>query len=108
MTAGLVGDVGRVSDEVTVRRLDEHVYAVQVVQGATRTDHRVTLDERFRDDLGLDAVDVDEEQVVREAFDFLLKREPGTSIYSDFDLGVARENFEEFLPSMRDRLGLPG
>ena len=108
MALRAAGDVARVSDEVTVRKLDEHVYAVRVTQGATRTDHRVTVDERLRDDLALDAVEADEEQLVREAFAFLLKREPGTSIYSEFDLGVTRENFEDFLPSMRDRLGLPG
>jgi hypothetical protein len=54
------------------------------------------------DDLGL--IDVDEQQVVRQSIEFLLEREPATSIYDEFPLDTVASRFPEFADELRTRL----
>lgn len=65
-----------------------------VVDGTSR--HRVTVPERFGDE-GL-------ERVVRLSFEFLLEREPASSIMREFSLDVIRRYFPEYEEELPRRL----
>ena len=70
-------------------------FGVEVTEGHEVTGHKVRLPPAFLDDLLLTGVD--EEQIVRETFDFLLEREPATSILAaPLDVFLVR------------KLGVPG
>ena len=89
------------SEKIRIQPLAEHEYAVDVTEGTTHTRHRVVPVDLL-DDLGL--VDVDEEQVVRESIEFLLDREPATSIYEEFPLDTLASQFPDFADELRARL----
>lgn len=76
---------------------------MQVAEGATSTDHRVTVPEGLIDELGLGEVDA--EDVVRESFAFLLEREPSTSILPAFSLDEIGRFFPEYFQELPKRLG---
>jgi hypothetical protein len=69
---------------------------VKVEQGGERTEHAVHVSEsdlaRWGTGNGRAAV----EDLVRRSFDFLLDREPPTSILRRFDLSVIRSYFPEY------------
>jgi hypothetical protein len=90
------------SEKIEVRPLAEHEYAVDVTEGTTHTHHRVVVPPELLDDLGL--VDVDEQRVVRESIEFLLDREPATSIYEEFPLDTVASRFPDFGDELRARL----
>jgi len=58
--------------------------------------HRVTVPDRFGDD--------DLERVVRESFEFLLEREPASSIMAEFSLDVIERYFPEYREELPSRL----
>jgi len=66
-----------------------------VVGGKSR--HRVTVPARFGDD--------DLERVVRLSFEFLLEREPASSIMREFSLDVIQRYFPEYEDELPRRLG---
>lgn len=88
--------------EIEVTTLDEHQYGVTVTEGSDTTHHRVRVPARLRDELGL--ADLDEQQLVRESFHFLLEREPPDSILGEFDLDVISRYFPEYEQELRTRL----
>lgn len=88
--------------EVQVRPMGPHEYAVVVREGRDTTNHRVRVPDQLLDDLGL--VDLDEEDLVRESFAFLLEREPADSILHEFDLDVISRYFPEYVPEITVRL----
>ena len=90
------------SERIRIQPLADHEYAVEVDEGTTHTRHRVIVPVDLLDDLGL--VDVDEERVVRESIEFLLDREPATSIYDEFPLDTVASRFPEFPDELRARL----
>ena len=65
-----------------------------VVDGTSR--HRVTVPARFGDD--------ELERVVRLSFEFLLEREPASSIMSEFSLDVIKRYFPEYEDELPRRL----
>lgn len=76
------------------RRGDASVALVRVEQGGRRTEHRVTVTE---DDLArYGAGDVAD--LVRRSFDFLLEREPNTSILREFRI----TEIERYFPVYRE------
>ena len=77
-------------------------YGVEVEEGNEITGHKVRLPQTFLDDLLL--ADVDEEQIVRETIDFLLEREPSTSILPEFSLEDVSRYFPEFPEELQRRL----
>jgi hypothetical protein len=77
-------------------------YGVEVEEGSEITGHKVRLPRSFLDDLLL--TDVDEERVVRETIDFLLEREPATSILPEFSLDDVGRYFPEFPEELQRRL----
>ena len=78
--------------EITITPMEPGHFGVQVSEGDTTTSHRVAVSDATLDQLGL--ADADRERVVRESFDFLLEREPATSIMSEFSLA----DISRFLP----------
>jgi hypothetical protein len=77
-------------------------YGVEVEEGNEITGHKVRLSPSFLDDLLL--TDVDEELIVRETIDFLLEREPATSILPEFSLVDVSRYFPEFPEELQRRL----
>jgi hypothetical protein len=60
------------------------------------SEHRVTVPARFGDE--------DLERVVRASFEFLLEREPASSILSEFSLDVIGRYFPEYEDELPRRL----
>jgi hypothetical protein len=98
---------------VTVRHLGPHEFAVQIAESdahgnapaALPTSHRVRVDERVLDDLGIIDPDRSEEAaLVRQSVEFLLEREPATSIGNDFELSDVTTRYEEYLTEIATRL----
>ena len=77
-------------------------FGVEVEEGHQVSGHKVRLPQGFLDDLLL--TDVDQELIVRETFDFLLEREPATSILSEFSLVDVSRYFPEFPEELQRRL----
>jgi hypothetical protein len=77
-------------------------YGVEVEEGHETTAHKVRLPEGFLDDLMLTGVD--EERIVKETIDFLLEREPHTSILPEFSLEDVSRYFPEFPEELQRRL----
>jgi hypothetical protein len=77
-------------------------FGVEVEEGNEVTGHKVRLPPSFLDDLLL--TEVDEELVVRETIDFLLEREPATSILAEFSLDDVSRYFPEFPEELQRRL----
>ena len=73
-------------------------FGVEVVEGNEVTGHKVRLPVTFLDDLLLTGVD--EERIVRETFEFLLEREPATSILPEFSL----EDVSRYVPDFSEEL----
>ncbi|MDQ4006425.1 MAG: hypothetical protein M3135_09055 [Actinomycetota bacterium] len=84
--------------DVQVTPLEEGAFGVEVVEGNTRTGHRVTVPPAYLDGLGVG--DADPEAVIRESFAFLLEREPPSSILREFSL----ESIEQYFPEYREEL----
>ncbi len=88
---------------ISITALEEGAFGVEVTEGATPTNHRVTIPDGFRDDLGLG--EAGGEEIVRESFEFLLEREPPTSILREFSLDVIERYFPEYREELPRRLG---
>jgi hypothetical protein len=69
------------------------------VYGTTPTDHAVQVSQRELE--RLDPGATDPTNLVRRAFEFLLEREPNTSILPEFDLPVIARYFPEFERKIR-------
>lgn len=86
---------------ITVKKLNDSTYEVTVKAGTT-TKHIVNLDPAYYQKLtGGRAAP---ETLVEKSFEFLLEREPNTSILSRFDLPVINRYFPEYETSIRGRL----
>lgn len=89
--------------EIEITPMEEDTYGVQVREGDTTSSHRVRIPERLVDDLQLG--DQDGERLIRESFEFLLEREPATSILREFSLEQIGDYFPEYPDEIRHRLG---
>ena len=81
------------TDTVTLKKLDGTSYEV-TVQGRTATTHIVTVSIQYA--AKLTAGKVATEVLVSRSFDFLLQREPNTSILRRFDLSLIGQYFPEY------------
>ena len=89
--------------EITVTALDDGAFGVEIRQGDVTTNHRVTVPEGMVDELGLE--DIEPDVLVRQSVDFLLEREPPTSILPEFALSDIQKYFGEFYDELRRRGG---
>lgn len=74
----------------------------EVGLGEGGTSHRVTVPEDLMEELELSEGDL--ERVVRESFEFLLEREPASSILPEFSLEVISDYFPEYRQELARRL----
>ena len=75
---------------------DGHVAEVTVVDRVTTT-HRVRVSRAERDRFG----DGDVADLVQRSFEFLLAREPSSSILREFDLSTIEQYFPEYAREIR-------
>lgn len=86
---------------IRVRKIDDTTFDVTVEDGTT-TNHRVTVDPSYH--RKLTGGRVPPETLVEKSFEFLLEREPNTSILSRFDLPVIGRYFPEYEKSIKTTL----
>ena len=89
--------------EIEISAVGEREFEVRVREGGDETEHRVSVP----DGIG-DSIDPDEhglEHVVRESFEFLLEREPASSILGRFSLSEISRYFPEYPDELARRLG---
>ena len=102
MAAETIRYRGRVSG-IKITPAGSHEFTVEVTEGEETTSHHVIVPQSLLADWGLE--DVDEEAVVRESFNFLLEREPASSILPDFSLAIISRYFPEYGDELPERLG---
>ena len=87
---------------IDVSRIDDTTFKVTVA-GDVTTHHTVTVDADYHEQLtgGRVAAEV----LVEKSFEFLLEREPNTSILSSFDLPVIGHYFPDYERVIGDSLG---
>ena len=78
---------------ITVDKINDTTFRV-TVEGSTRTTHEVTVSSTYYRELT--AGNVPCETLIKKSFEFLLEREPNTSILSSFDLTVINQYFPEY------------
>jgi hypothetical protein len=93
---------GRVRRMIKVHKVNDQTFEV-TVEGRRVTTHIVTVSDRVYQDLAKGEVPV--EVLVEKSFEFLLQREPNTSILSSFDLPVIGRYFPEYEQTIKKMLG---
>jgi hypothetical protein len=86
--------------DLTVSERPDHAYDVAVRHAAGVTHHVVTVPPELAVALGRQG---DPDGLVRASFEFLLEREPATSIMSSFSLDVISTYFPEYKSEMAHR-----
>lgn len=77
-------------------------FLVEVSEGKRSTSHTVSIPAGLRSEMGCEHVT--ETELVRSSFEFLLEREPSTSILRRFGLSQISDYFPEYPAEMRRRL----
>ena len=85
--------------QITVESSGGTVYRVIVTQGRHETRHEVTV---TPDDITRYAPGATPERLLEASFEFLLEREPASSILSRFALPVIERYFPEYPRVIRD------
>ena len=78
---------------IKVQKINDTTYEV-TVEGRTVTTHKVTVTPAYYE--RLTGGQVSAETLVEKSFDFLLAREPNTSILRSFDLPLIGRYFPEY------------
>ena len=86
--------------QITVTRQTDGTFHVQTPAG---TSHTVSVPAGYPDSLGCGQVAP--EELVRASFEFLLEREPASSILRKFSLDVISRYFPDYPAEIRARLG---
>jgi hypothetical protein len=89
--------------EIQITATGDREFDVRIRDGGAETQHHVTVPDRIGD-----SIDPDEhglETVVRESFEFLLEREPASSILPRFSLTDISRYFPEYPGELARRLG---
>jgi hypothetical protein len=84
---------------VSVRETPDGWVADVMVSGDRKTAHRVTISRAEHDHFG----GGDVAALVLRSFEFLLEREPNTSVLREFDLSVIERYFPDYGPQIRRR-----
>lgn len=87
---------------IEVQKIDDSTFEV-TVKGKTTTTHQVTVDPSYYEKLS--GGRVPPETLVEKSFEFLLEREPNTSILRRFELPVISRYFPEYEKTIRQMLG---
>ena len=83
---------------ISIKKQTEDVFVVTVVGNATTT-HTVTVTDQSLTDLTDN--NVTKTQLLEFSFNFLLDREPNTSILSSFDINVISKYFSDYRDEVR-------
>jgi hypothetical protein len=92
-------------ERIEITSVGDRLYRVELHGRPSTTRHRVAVSPELSAVFGLDPDD--DERLIRLSFEFLLEREPPTSILNTFDLDVIGRYFPEFEATMRARLRAP-
>jgi hypothetical protein len=87
---------------ITVKAIDDTTFEVTVNERGT-TRHTVTVSPEYQQRLTGGRVDA--ATLVEKSFEFLLEREPNTSILRSFELPVIGRYFPEYERVIGERLG---
>lgn len=82
-----------------MKRKDDSIYTVIVQEGASPSQHTVTLEDAYY--RKLTAGSITPEELIRRSFEFLLAREPKESILSRFELRLIQRYFPEYEQTIR-------
>ena len=88
--------------DMTITSRGPREFDVRLRDGDDETSHHVSVPESLIEELDLPEDDL--ERVVRESFEFLLEREPASSIMSEFSLDVIARYFPEYPRELPRRL----
>ena len=88
--------------EIRITRTGVREFDAEVGEGGAQTSHHVTVPEGLIDELRLPEDDL--EAVVRESIEFLLEREPASSILPEFSLDMIPDYFPEYKEELPERL----
>ena len=83
---------------ISIKKRTDDVFVVTVADGMTTT-HTVTVTDQSLTDLTDD--NVKKTQLLEFSFNFLLDREPNTSILSSFDINVISKYFPDYIDEVR-------
>ncbi len=86
---------------IKVNKIDDTTFEVTVESGTTTT-HTVTVEPGYYQQLTDGRAPA--EKLVEKSFEFLLEREPNTSILRAFDLPVIGRYFPEYEQTIRKRV----
>lgn len=86
---------------IQITKNDDTSFDVMVTSHTTTT-HRVTVLANYASKLTGDKVGV--ENLLEKSFEFLLEREPNTSILRSFELSVIERYFPEYVTEIRKML----
>lgn len=86
---------------VTISQQADHTFRVDVRGSGATTTHVVEVPAGLAEEVGWS--EGGEADLVRASFDFLLEREPSTSILRRFSLDVIDSYFPEYRREMRNR-----
>jgi len=86
---------------ITIRKINDTTFEV-TVEGRTVTTHKVTVTPAYYEELT--GGQVPEEVLLEKSFEFLLAREPNTSILRSFDLPVIGRYFSEYERVIREMM----
>jgi len=79
---------------IEVKKKNQNEFMVIIEEKGTKTEHIVTLDDNYWQELT--GGSTTKEELVKKSFEFLLARESKESILSKFDLKVIKSYFPEF------------
>ena len=83
---------------ISIKKRTDDVFVVTVVDGITTT-HTVTVTDQSLTDLTDN--NVTKTQLLEFSFNFLLDREPNTSILSSFDINIISSYFSDYRDEVR-------
>ena len=89
--------------DMTITPVADGQFEVQLGDADGGAKHRVSVPDNLIEELDLPAADL--EGVVRFSFEFLLEREPASSIMSEFSLDVISRYFPEYRDELARRFG---
>lgn len=92
--------------DITVEAQQDGTFEVEVRANRGLTNHRVSVPEGLARSLGCEHLET--EELVRISFEFLLEREPPSSILRRFSLEVIGDYFPEYRGEMRSRCAEAG
>lgn len=79
---------------IQVKKRNDNKFQVVVDEQNSATEHIVTIDDEYYQELTRGKIS--KEELIKKSFAFLLEREPKESILSKFNLSVIRDYFPEY------------